>query len=273
MSSPTPPDTLDVPEERALLVVDMKGYSKIPEAKMAPVRSDLDDILATVLTHSGLTHTRSPQSTYKDTGDGAIIVLPARHTARLVDPLLDNLHQALKRYDRERLASAPLIRLRASVHVGPLTADHRGDAINEACRLVDSDAVRRAMAAAADNGSFLAAVVSDTAFRHSVRAGRTPDLNERQFLRTKARVDGKPDFEEVCWLFVPGLVPAMISPYLYEQGGAPQLRPREEGAPQERAEPQAVDGHPADVRQKAKASGKARLVQVGGDYITGRERS
>ncbi|WP_455353375.1 hypothetical protein [Streptomyces sp. SYSU K217416] len=210
-----PRSSLDVPPEQALLAVDMQGYSQIPEAKMAPVRSDLDDVLTNVLAHIGLQDPRDRPGAFKDTGDGAIFVMPAKAIARLVDPLLEHVHAALVRYDRERLASAPAIRLRAAVHVGPLSLpDHRGDAINEVCRLLDSQVVRTGLTLAREHRSgFLAAVVSEAAFRRTVHAGRTPDLDEEHFLRTTARVDGKA-FEEPCWLFVPQMTPRALAPLI-----------------------------------------------------------
>ncbi|MEU4097908.1 hypothetical protein [Streptomyces sp. NPDC026673] len=276
MTTVAPSGNVDVPPEHAVLVVDMKDYSQIAEARMAPVRGDLDDILTTVFAHSGIVDIAAlDDGSHKDRGDGAIFVLPARHTARLVDPFLGHLSRALDRYDQTRLASAPRIRLRASVHVGPLAPpNHRGDAINDACRLVDSDEIRHAMAAAVDNSALLAAVVSDTVFRRTVRANRTPSLAERQFLKAIARVEGKPGFEEVCWLHVPGLLPATLGPYLSggddgapqePQGPAPQPPSGNGGAPSE---------HTARVQQKGRASGKSRLIQVGRDYTTtGREQS
>ncbi|MFF5808914.1 hypothetical protein [Streptomyces sp. NPDC012746] len=210
-----PPSSLDVPPEQALLAVDMQGYSQVQEAKMAPLRSDLDDVLTNVLAHIGLQDPRERPGAFKDTGDGAILVMPAKDIARLVDPLLEHLHAALVRYDRERLAGAPAIRLRAAVHVGPLSLpNHRGDAINEVCRLLDSQVVRTALTAAREHRrGLLAAVVSEAAFRRTVRAGRTPDLDEEHFLRATARVDGKA-FEEPCWLFVPQMTPKALDPLI-----------------------------------------------------------
>lgn len=213
MTSSALPDPVDVPPEHAFLVVDMKGYSQIPEAEMAPVRSDLDSVLTTVFAQSGLTPVRPEEDHYKETGDGAIFVLPARDAARLID-LLSHLNDALVRRHKARLADSPPIRLRASVHTGPLVMPgYRGDAINDACRFVDSQAVRQAMTAALEHGSFLAAVISEITFRRTVRAGRT-DLQEREFLPTTARVEGKPDFEEPCRLFVPRVPPTLVSPYI-----------------------------------------------------------
>jgi hypothetical protein len=251
----------------------MKKYSQIPEAKMAPARADVDDILATVFAQSGIGDVTRLENAVKDRGDGAIFVLPARHAARLVDPVLGHLSQALERREQTRLASAPPIRLRASVHVGPLEPPtHRGDAANDACRLVDSDAVRRAMAAAVDSGLYLAAAVSDAVFSRTVRAGRTSAVKKHHFLQATARVAGKPDFEETCWLFVPGLVPAVVRPYL--DGDDEVVAPgRQDQAARQDTRDKKDDESQADVRQKGKASGKARLVQVGRDYITGSEQS
>ncbi|MFF3110280.1 hypothetical protein ACFVSN_13890 [Kitasatospora sp. NPDC057904] len=197
----------DVPPEQAVLVVDMKGYSRLPEAQMAPVRSDLDSILETAFVQSGLPEPRTLDTGFKDTGDGVILLLPPRHAARMVDPLLGNLSAALQRYEGIRMATAPAICVRVAVHVGPLSVpDHRGAAINDACRLVNSDAAYQAVAAATDNGLFLAAVLSEPVYQRSVQAGRTHQgLTERHFLATVARVADKPGFEAPCRLFVPGL--------------------------------------------------------------------
>lgn len=218
MDSSVPTDGLDVPPEHALLVVDMKNYSQLPEAKMAPVRSDLDDIiLSTVFPQSGLDDPRSREGAWRDTGDGAIVVVPARDTARLVDPLLGHLNAALARYDQTRLRGGATIWLRVSVHVGPLCLpDHRGDAINEACRLVDSQAVRQAMTAATHHGAYVAAVLSRPVFDRTVQAGRTPSLPPAQFLAAVARVKGKAGFEQHCQLHVPGVAGQTVQQHITE---------------------------------------------------------
>jgi hypothetical protein len=273
MHSLDPSDIADVPPEHALLTIDMKEYSKLPEAKMAPARADLDSMLTTVFAQCGVGDA-TLLGAVKDRGDGAIFVLPARHAARLIDPLLIHLAQALERREQTRLASAPTIRLRASVHVGPLAPpEHRGDAVNDACRLVDSDAARRAMTAAVDHGVLLAAVVSDSVFGRTVAAGRTSALKEQHFHRATAHVADKPDFEQTCWLFVPGLVPSVLAPYLPQDSGlVPDGRPDQDA--HHSAKGATANGNSGGtVRQKGKASGKARLIQVGRDYIPGKEQS
>ncbi|WP_226962981.1 hypothetical protein [Streptomyces sp. C8S0] len=119
MDAPLNAEPLDVPAELALVAIDMEKYSQIPEAKMAAVRCDVDDIMATVLAECELPHPKELPGGYKDSGDGAILLFPPSVLARLVDPLLCRLNAALVRYERQRLASSALLRLRASVHVGP----------------------------------------------------------------------------------------------------------------------------------------------------------
>ncbi|MGW8993910.1 hypothetical protein ACWGRF_28820 [Streptomyces zhihengii] len=269
------PDADDVPQEYALLVVDMKDYSKIPESKMAPTLADLESILSTVFEQCGIDDVVTLDNAVKDRGDGSIYVLSSRHAARLVDPLLGHLKQALERREQSRLASSPSIRLRTSVHVGPLVLpNHRGDAAVDACRLVESVAVRRAMDAALDNDLPLAAAVSDPVYDRSVRAERTRTLKPRDFHPATALVNGKPGFEETCWLHVPGLVPAVIASYLNADSSTSSAGPRSS-----ESQSRTNDG-PAREKptipaggQRAKAKGKARIVQVGGDYNRGREEA
>lgn len=220
----------DVPPEQALLVIDMQGYSKIPEAKMAPVRSDVDDILDCVLAHGGLELPREGEGAYKDTGDGMILAFAPHVLARLIDPVLGELNAALVRYEQQRLAGSPVVRLRASVHVGPLSLpERRGDAINEACRLISCRAVYQGLDAAAESGGFLAAVVSDTAYRRTVAAERTPQLGTHHFLPALARVEGKPDFAQPCRLHVPGLTAPGLHPYITDTD-APSGEGKKDGA-------------------------------------------
>ncbi|MFF0225324.1 hypothetical protein [Streptomyces sp. NPDC004629] len=215
MDAPLHAGPVHVPAELALVAIDMEKYSQIAEAKMAAARCDVDDIVATVLAECALPNPQELPGGYKDSGDGAILLFPPSALARLVDPLLGRLNAALVRYERQRLASSPLLRLRASVHVGPLSLpDHRGNAINETARLLDSQATRQALSAAKDSGAFLATAVSEVAYQRTVHAGRTPDLGPHHFLDAVARVSDKPGFEQPCRIHVPGLTGPAVRPYL-----------------------------------------------------------
>lgn len=215
MDAPLHAEPLNVPAELALVAIDMEKYSQIPEAKMAAARCDVDDILATVLAECQLPDPQQLPGGYKDSGDGAILLFPPSVLARLVDPLLGRLNAALVRYEQQRLASSPVLRLRASVHVGPLSLpDHRGNAINDTTRLLDSQATRQALSAAKDSGGFLAVALSEIVYQRTMHAGRTPDLGPHHFLEAAARVSDKLGFEQPCRIHVPGLTGPAVRPYL-----------------------------------------------------------
>ncbi|MEV0036855.1 hypothetical protein [Streptomyces sp. NPDC050804] len=215
MDAPLHAESLDVPAELALVSIDMEKYSQIPEARMATVRCDLDNIVVTTLAKCQLPAPQNIPGGYKDNGDGAILLFPPSVLAQLVDPLLVQLNAALMRYEQQRLASSPVLRLRASVHVGPLSVpDHRGNAINDTTRLLNSQATRQALSAAKESGAFLAAALSEIVYQRTVHAGRTPDLSSHHFLEAIARVSDKPGFEQPCRIHVPGLTGPAVRPYL-----------------------------------------------------------
>lgn len=214
MNVPLHEDSPHVPAELALMAFDMEKFSQIPEAKMAAARCDVDDIVASTLATCRLPDLRDLPGHYKDSGDGAILVFPPSTLALLVHPLLDLLNAALVRHERRRRKDSPVLRLRASVHAGPLSLpDHRGEAINDVTRLLDCKATREALSAAKDNCGFLAAAISELAYRRTVHAGRTPGLGPHHFLEAVARVSDKPGFEQPCRIHVPGLTGPAVRPY------------------------------------------------------------
>ncbi|MFF8771187.1 hypothetical protein [Kitasatospora sp. NPDC015120] len=210
MAQQTAANSRDLPPDVALFVVDIVGYSKVHETGMPKLRSALDNALAESFDQSGLSDEWADRATARDTGDGWIKILPAAHVAQLVDPGIALLEEALHRHHWQRRASAPVLRTRVSVHLGPLSADYRGDAINDACRLVDSDAVRAAAEVAAAHESFTAAILSDEVYRRVVAARRTVHLSERDFLEVSATVRHK-QFSRTAWVHVPRLSPAVLT--------------------------------------------------------------
>ncbi|GAB2723166.1 hypothetical protein [Kitasatospora kifunensis] len=201
-------DPRDIPEYQALLVVDMKGYSRAPSHLMGAMRGDLDSMLATAMAESGLGGEWHQHGYWSDRGDGFLVAMPVSRLWRLVDPLPENLENILARHDRERFASTPEIRVRMSVHVGPLPESYRGHPINDVCRLVDSDAAKSAVSRAQELGSFVAVVISDAVFQTVVRARRTIRLRERDFLGVQAEVAEK--FSERAWVHVPRRTPSEL---------------------------------------------------------------
>ncbi len=205
-------DDRDIPPERGLLVVDMKDYSKIPESQMPAARAALDTMLEMSFAASGLADEWACAEYYKDTGDGVIFVIPPARMWRLVDPFIERLNAALEAHEQTRLVSAPAIRVRASVHVGPLSpGDERGDAINEACRLVSSTVAYSAIEVAVAHRAFVALVVSELAFRRTIGAKRSERLATTHFLAATAEVNGKPQFNEPVRVHIPGVSPEALA--------------------------------------------------------------
>lgn len=195
-------DPRNLPRHRALFVVDMRDYSDTADPSMEQVRKDIDDLLATAFRESGLSEEWHSPELHSDTGDGFILGLPTTRMWRLIDPLIENLDRVLYRYDQARLASTPPVRLRVSVHLGPLPDSYRGSAINDLCRLVNSDQAEAALTIATERGAFVALIVSDEVFQVVVRQGRTERLDQRDFSRVIATVPSK-SFEALAWVHAP----------------------------------------------------------------------
>lgn len=234
MSSSLPPQDLEIPAEFALLAFDMEKYSRIPEAKMEGVRSEVDDIMANVLADCELPNPQTLPDIYKEAGDGAILLFPPSVLARLIDPFLDRLSAALVRHEQQRLNSSPEVRLRVSVHAGPVPPPklRGGKALVDVTRLLNSQAVRQALKAAKASETCLAGVLSETAYLRCVHGGYTPRLRPVHFVQATARVSDKPDFEAPCRLHVPGLLGAAIAPYIIDEDEPASGSPAAVAAPE-----------------------------------------
>lgn len=235
MPSSPPSESPEIPAEFALLAFDMEKYSRIPEAKMESARSEVDDIMTNTLADCELPDPEDLPYTYKDVGDGAILLFPPSVLARLIDPFLGRLNAALVRHERHRLASSPVVRLRVSVHAGPVPSPKRrgGNALVDVNRLLNSQAVRQALKAAKASETFLAGVLSETAYLRCVHGGYTPQLTPVHFVQATAHVSDKPEFEAPCRLHVPGLPGAAVAPYITDEpdrGSPAALAASESGA-------------------------------------------
>ncbi len=107
---------------------------------------------------------------HEDRGDGTLtIVPPILSTLPLVDPLLPLLAAKLKRHNRQ--AGDPVrIRLRATLHVGPVFADDNGlcgHALIHAARMLDAPILKQSLATTDADLVFMASThVYDTVIRH-----------------------------------------------------------------------------------------------------------
>ncbi|MCM2388836.1 hypothetical protein [Streptomyces albipurpureus] len=105
----------------------------------------------------------------EDRGDGFIAAVDARvPPAQLIGPWLAELYQGLR--DGNEELSTPL-GLRVGMHVGPVQHDDdgmAGEAVDQVCRLADSDITRDVLA---HSGRDLVCVVSDSLYLAVVKHG------------------------------------------------------------------------------------------------------
>jgi tetratricopeptide (TPR) repeat protein len=152
----------------SILFTDVAGFSD-------PVRNDSDrDVVRTMMyeiLRSAFEASRVPWAACyrEDRGDGAVIVVPPTiSTQRVVDPLVAELADRLRQYNR-RASEVVRIQLRAALHVGPVGKDAEGltgQAVIGAARIVDAPAVKDRLAAEQADLIFAA---SDYVYDHVVR--------------------------------------------------------------------------------------------------------
>jgi CRP-like cAMP-binding protein/tetratricopeptide (TPR) repeat protein len=152
----------------SIVFTDVAGFSD-------PVRNDGDrDVVRAAMyeiLRSCFDAARVPWAAcyHEDRGDGAVIVVPPTiSTHRLVDPLLAELADRLRQYNR-RASEVVRIQLRVALHVGPVGRDAEGltgQAVIAAARIVDAPVIKARLAAEQADLIFAA---SDYVYDHVVR--------------------------------------------------------------------------------------------------------
>lgn len=158
-------------------------------------RFDLSGVLALAAGRAGL-HREIWH--IQPAGNGELAVLPAAEPEwRVVDDFVRELDAGLADYDRHRPVPARL-RLRVAIHFGvaiPATQGYTGTGVVAIRRVLDSQALRRALDAAP--GARLAAALTARVFENTVVPGLT-SLPAQSFRRIGI------DRADEVWLYVPG---------------------------------------------------------------------
>lgn len=193
----------DLPEERAVVVVDTKDFTATPSAFQQALNRDVEQVVAKAFTRAGLAEEWEGRAFSDSTGDGYIAGIPKSKLPTLIDPFIDLLQDVLAEHDRTlRERDRDLrMRMRVSIHVGPLPDSGIGKPMNDTHRLLDSVPVRAALSETSPDVTFVAAVVSHTAFNEAV-VGRYTGLRPEQFQPVIAELPHK-GFAESAHLYVP----------------------------------------------------------------------
>ncbi|MEU9253437.1 hypothetical protein AB0D66_16490 [Streptomyces sp. NPDC048270] len=251
-----------LPPYRALFAVDAKDFTGLPAAQHGPVSQLIPQLVEQALERSGLHQLRDAQRFPANTGDGVVFGFDPVHLPFVLWPFLGVLDGVLGSYNRQ--AVGPRIRLRASIHVGPLPdggepGDGNGTARNDMHRLLDSRPVKAILAAASEEVTHLAAIVSDRVYEDVVLGAYT-GLHPDRCVEVAATVEGK-NFAQRAWLYVPS-----PSGNLVRAG----LQPREEiqdAGPTGPTEAQGKrPGKDGSGNSQHVGEGAAVMGDIGGDF-------
>ncbi|MDX3851060.1 hypothetical protein [Streptomyces sp. AK02-01A] len=257
-----------LPPYRALFAVDAKDFTGLPAVQHGPVSQLIPELVDRALENAGLNELRDSKRFPANTGDGVVFGFDPVFLPFILWPFLGVLDDILGAYNQQSVG--PRIRLRASVHVGPLPdADQPGDgngtARNDTHRLLDSRPVKAILAAASEQITHLAAVISHRVYEDVVLGAYT-GLHPDRCVEVPATVEGK-NFSQQAWLYVPS-----PSGNLLEAG----VRPREEPAETVSRELGPVSGSGTRYSGNTQhvGEGAALMGNVGGDFTyTGRSAS
>ncbi|KOG58251.1 hypothetical protein ADK75_02480 [Streptomyces virginiae] len=188
-----------------VLAVDAKDFTRLPAIAHPQVSRLIPALVDDALAAAGLGELTQAKRFAAHTGDGIAFGFATALLPFIVWPFVDRLESGLSAYNANS-DSRPGLRLRVSVHVGPLpdsgrSGDGEGTARNDTHRLLDSEPVKEALARSSAAITSVAAIFSQRVYDDVILggyAGLHPDL----CAPVEAAVPGKP-FRQSAWLYVP----------------------------------------------------------------------
>jgi hypothetical protein len=196
-----------LPPYRVVFAVDTRNFTANPGVTHAGIAEEIPELLAAAFLRVGKQEIWRQKWELGHSGDGLALAWDPEFLPFLIHPVLDGIQEQLAERNAGSLRYQPIVRLRASLNIGPLTSgggdpgDGNGIARNDTHRLLDSDPVRRELADASEQVTHLAAILSNRVYEDAVLAGYTglhPDL----CVPVEASVSGK-DFRQQAWIYVP----------------------------------------------------------------------
>lgn len=196
-----------LPPYRAILAVDTVRFTDNRSADQPQLSETVPVVLEQALQACHLSDVWKTRRFPEGTGDGYVFGTLPEYLPFLVDPLFDQLQLILEEQSQHLAARHRdlRLRLRVSVHVGPVPDDEGrhsiGKPINDTFRLLDSTPIKDALRSTNPDVTQMAAIVSQRVYEDVICAGYT-GLHPDRFDPVTAEVPGK-DFAEPAWLYVP----------------------------------------------------------------------
>ncbi|MFF8591991.1 hypothetical protein ACF061_11180 [Streptomyces sp. NPDC015220] len=239
-------------DRRLLLAVDARGYGSADTARQRDIHTALPRLLSEAAEAVGLDRA---SWTRQVAGDSEFAVLPSGSDEQaLVEPFMRRLDAGLRAHNRDRVPGARLA-LRAAVHFGPASKAPNGfvgPAPVEISRVLESDPLRQALAAAPD--AALAVALTAPVFTELVAQGYT-NFRPEEFREV---VVEKKEYRGRAWLWVPGYDVHALD--LGDPNPAP-------GSATDPGEPVATRGTTASRGSTTSAACEAP-ARDGGDHVT-----
>lgn len=205
--TPTGPQvSKDLADYHALIAADIKDFTSNADIDTRMLARWLPQVLSEAFARSslGFSEVKFPSQA----GDGYVAGIDYHQLPRLIHPLLDHLQDVLAERDAELRAHDRRLRmrLRASIHIGPLPGDNDplalagiGRVMNDLHRLLDAEPVRDALQHTDPDTTFLAAVISQRAYEDAIQS-RICALPDSLLVHIPVHVK---QFTDTAWLYVP----------------------------------------------------------------------
>lgn len=200
--------TLEMPQYRAVVVVDMQDYSSQPGAAQRDLTEVIPELIERAFTSSGHAGVWEGRRFPDTTGDGYAVGFRPEVLPVLVGPFLDALQNELVYYDKilRRHDRTSRMRWRVAITVGPLhesdspgIGDGCGDSRVEAHRLVDANEVRKLLDNSDPDVTFVAAIIS-ARVHEDVVVGGYATKKPSDYVRTSVSVK---TYQGDAYLYVP----------------------------------------------------------------------
>ncbi|WP_399087826.1 hypothetical protein ACGH2B_11945 [Streptomyces sp. BBFR2] len=194
-----------LPPYRGVVAVDAKDFTGYPAVQHSVISQTVPQILEVSFERAGLAEVWRDQRFPAHPGDGYVFGFDPARMPFLIHPWLNTLQEVLAEFNVHSRGVVRM-RLRVSLHIGPLPDDGtgfdgNGTPRNDTHRLLDSAPVKAMLAAASEHVTHVAAILSDRCYEDAVAGGYT-GRHRDHFLEVPATVEGK-QFAQRGWLYVP----------------------------------------------------------------------